>query len=390
MSRLPHALLALALALGGCSTTPIWSEYHISDPLLVPAALDTARADLAAGRSRDAYERVVAARAVSGLSVEVRDEVEREFERCAARRIEELAQPGADPDDFDDLELKDLPRQLAVELALARARLFIADDAPLKAKKELEELETAFPRHHGRSEASALLVDAGIQLVRSDSGWWLWRDSDDGIALLEFVVLNYPSERRCDEAFYELARAYEAEEEYGLAIQRHEELVVSHVDSPLAVLSQARIPHLRLDWIESPEYDRKDLLRARRELELWLEQHAGHELETDVRLDLADCLARLVESDFGIARFYQKIDQPYGARVHALRARDVARESGSAALFDEAEILLASIPDVQALPGDRRPSDKAFSQDEEELSEALERARASESRSEAEAAENKP
>jgi hypothetical protein len=45
---------------------------------------------------------------------------------------------------------------------------------------------------------------------------------------------------------------------------------------------------------------------------------------------------------------------------------------------------------VQALPGDRRPSDKAFSQDEEELSEALERARASESRSEAEAAENKP
>jgi hypothetical protein len=327
---------------------------------------------------------------VQGLSVEVRDELERLAETCATRRVEELVAAGGDPDAFDDLDPKALPRQLAVEQSLAIARFHVADESPLKALKVLEDLETAFPRHHGRPEASALLIDAGIELVRSDGGWWLWTDRDDGVQILEFVVLNYPGERRVDEAFYELAGAYEADEEWGLAIQRHEELVVSHVDSPLAVVSQARIPHLRLLWIESPEYDRKDLLRARRELELWLAAHPGQNLEQDVRLDLADCLERLVQSDFGIARFYQKIDQPFGARFHALRARDVARESGSTELVAAAEALLAELPDVSTLPGERRPRDDAFAPDEEELRDALERAREAEARSESQATERKP
>ncbi|MBM3986529.1 MAG: hypothetical protein FJ294_01045 [Planctomycetes bacterium] len=382
-------LLACALA-AACASTPIWSSYRITEPLEVPEALELARADLAAGRSREAYERVRAAREVLGLSVEVRDELERLAETCATRRVEELVAAGGDPDDFDDLDPKELPRQLAVELSLAIARYRVADDAPLKALKELEDLETAFPRHHGRVEASALLIDAGVALVRSDGGWWLWTDRDDGVQVLEFVVLNYPGERRVDEAFYELAGAYEKDQQWGLAIQRHEELVVSHIDSPLAPLSQARIPHLRLAWIESPEYDRKDLLRARAELEHWLSVHAGQSQEADVRLDLADCLERLVQSDFGIARFYQKIDQPFGARFHALRARDVARQSGSTELVAAAEALLVELPDVSTLPGERRPRDDAFAPDDEELRDALERAREAEARSEAQAQERKP
>lgn len=390
MNLRPAALLLACALAGACSSTPIWSSYRITDPLEVPAALERARADLAAGRTQEAYERVLAAREVQGLSVEVRDELERLAETCATRRVEELVAAGGDPDAFDDLDPKALPRQLAVEQSLAIARFHVADESPLKALKVLEDLETAFPRHHGRPEASALLIDAGIELVRSDGGWWLWTDRDDGIQILEFVVLNYPGERRVDEAFYELAGAYEADEEWGLAIQRHEELVVSHVDSPLAVVSQARIPHLRLLWIESPEYDRKDLLRARRELELWLAAHPGQSLEQDVRLDLADCLERLVQSDFGIARFYQKIDQPFGARFHALRARDVARESGSTELVAAAEALLAELPDVSTLPGERRARDDAFAPDEEELRDALERAREAEARSESQATERKP
>ncbi len=390
MTLRPAALfLACALATG-CSSTPIWSSYRLSDPLEVPAALELVRTDLAAGRTQEAYERVLAAREVQGLSVEVRDELERLAETCAAKRVEELLAAGGDPDDFDDLDLRQLPRQLAVEQALAIARYHVADDAPLKALKVLEELETAFPRHHGRAEACALLIDTGIALARSDGGWWLWLDRDDGVQILEFVVLNYPGERRVDEAFYELAGAYEADKEWGLAIQRHEELVVSHVDSPLAVVSEARIPHLRLLWIESPEYDRKDLLRARKELESWLAAHPGQALEGEVRLDLADCLERLVQSDFGIARFYQKVDGPFGARFHALRARDVARESGSVELVAEAERLLAELPEVSTLPGAGRPRDDSFAPDAEELRDALERARETEARSEREALERKP
>ncbi|MBM3990683.1 MAG: hypothetical protein FJ298_06705 [Planctomycetes bacterium] len=390
MNVRPAASLLVCALAAGCASTPIWSSYRITEPLEVPAALELARGELAAGRSREAYERVRAAREVLGLSVEVRDELERLAEACATRRVEELVAALGDPDDFDDLEPKELPRQLAVEMSLAIARHHVDDGAPLKALKVLEDLETAFPRHHGRVEASALLIDAGVALVHSGGGWWLWTDRDDGVQVLEFVVLNYPGERRVDEAFFELANAYEHDEQWGLAIQRHEELVVSHVDSPLAPLSQARIPHLRLAWIESPEYDRKDLLRARAELEHWLSMHAGQSHEADVRLDLADCLERLVRSDLGIARFYQRIDQPFGARFHALRGREVARESGSSALVAVTEALLSELPDVSTLPGERRASEDAFAPDDDELRDALERARDAEARSQTQATERKP
>lgn len=369
------ALLALA-TLSSCAGLPWGDRFPVKDPEDVPAAVAAARSDLETGRTGDALDRMRSAREVEGLGVDLRDEVEVLLEDCAARRIDELAAPGADPEELAELAKLDLPQQLSVSAGVLAARRFLEEDEPYDAYRTLRDLEIAFPRHHGRAEASAILVEAGMTLARSDAGWWLWTDRDDGIEVLEFVVLTYPSERRCDEAFFELARAYEEDHEYALAIQRHEELIFSHIDSPLSVESQARIPRLRLVMLESPEYDRKDLLRARSEIETWLATHAGHALEDEVRLDYADCLARLVRSDLGIARFYRRIDQPFGARFHAARARDVARIAGDAELLASAEALLTSLPEVEALPGEiRRPADDAFGRDEAELQGALERAR---------------
>lgn len=368
----PRLAVPLVLALlASCASLPFGgSRYEIESPAEVPPAIAAARRDFEAGKTGRALERARAAREVRGVDPEVRDELEILLESVAARRIEELSKPGSDPSDLADLADLDLPQQLSVSAGVGAARLYLAQGRPYKAYRELKELETRFPRHHGRGQAGDILVDAGLQLARSDDGWWLWADRDDGLEVLEFLVLTYPSEPRCDLAFAELARMYEEDRQHQLAIDRHEELLLSHPESPLVVASRARIPHVRLLSIESPEYDRKQLLRARSEIEAWLAVYdeEDHDLERQVRVDYSDVLHRLAESDLGIARFYRRISQPYGARFHAARALTVARESGDVALVRRSEGLLASLPKVVELPGEVRGVDSAaFSHDESEL-----------------------
>jgi hypothetical protein len=369
---IPRLALSIVLALlASCASLPFGgSRYELDSPAEVPAAIEAARRDLETGKTEKGLERIRAAREVRGTTPEVRDEIELLLESLVTRRTEELSRPGSDPSELADLAELDLPQQLAVSAAVASARLYLDQGRPYKAYRVLEKLETRFPRHHGRAQAGEILAEAGLKLARSDGGWWLWSDRDDGLEVLEFLVLTYPSERRCDAAFAELARMYEQDRQYRLAIDRHEELLLSHSDSPLVPASRARVPHVRLAAIESPEYDRKELLRARSEIEAWLSVYDDQDLglEHEVRVDYADCLHRLVESDLRIARFYRRISQPYGARFHAARALAVAREANNADLVRRSESLLASLPEVSELPGEIRGVDSAaFSHDESEL-----------------------
>ena len=262
------------------------------------------------------------------------------------------------------LEL-DLPQRLAVDAGVAAARLYLAQGRPFKAYSMLKKVETKYPRHHGKVEAGEILFDAGMQLADDPSSFLgFFEARDDGFEVLEYLVLTYPLERRCDQAFFKLAEMYAEDRYYEIARERHEELLYAHIKSPLAVASEARIPHLRLLGLESPEYDRRELLKARSELELWLQGHPGHELEEEVRFDYADCLARLVASDLGIARFYRRIDTPFGARFHAARALEIAELAENPTLIASAKSLLNRLPQVTELPGEvERPRDEDFPTD---------------------------
>jgi hypothetical protein len=107
------------------------------------------------------------------------------------------------------------------------------------------------------------------------------------------------------------------------------------------------VPHLRLAGIGSPEYDRNELVQARKELEAWLERYAGsdagRDLERPVRIDLTDCLRRLADSDLGIARFYDRVENDFGTAYHAGRAREEARAAADAKRQARAEALLARV-----------------------------------------------
>ncbi len=357
--------VVLVIALASCSCSSLSESLRprlVSRADQVPAAIERVEREFAEGKIELALRRARDARAVRGLGTPERDRLNVLIERIAAAWIEELSARRDGADALAALIDEQLPKQLCVAAGLRSAQLRLDADQPFKAYRLLAKLEQKFPRHHGRAQAGAILAEAGLRLADDKWSFLFFSARDDGVEVLEYLVLTYPGERRCDEAFAKLAAIYEEQRQYGLAIQRHEELLFSHGDSPLASASQARIPHLRLRWLESPEYDRTELMRARRELEAWLNRHAGEPAENDVRLDYADCLQRLSRSDLGIARYYRRIDRPYGARYHADRALRVALETGDDRLAREIRTLLAALP--YADPDQSAPlDDDAFAAD---------------------------
>jgi len=338
------------LLLASCSSLPFGGEKP-RRPEEVPAAIERAERQFEAGRTGEALATLRQARAVSGLAVETRAQLDLKIERYADKRIQELSEPGSDPGELAELLKLNLPRQLAVTAGVRAARMRLEEGRPYKAFKLIKQVDKQYPLHHERRAAGEILARAGLALA--DDPWnflGLFRRRDDGIEVLEYLVVNYPSEERCDEAYFKLGVVYAEDGLWSLARQRFEDLVLNYRGSPLAVQAEALIPRMRLLAIQSPEYDRAQLVQARVELDTWLERHAASDLEPSVRIDLADCLRRLVESDLSIARFYRRIGQSFGARFHAQRAVEEARRSGDEALVARASTLLERIPRVAALP----------------------------------------
>ena len=347
------ALLSFGFVLGlapGCSTLSSWvsGQERIPkklDAARVPHAIESARDDLAQGRTERALTWMRAASASTGLSPETRDEVQKLLEDCAARRIDELSVPDADPEDLADLVDIDLPRQLAVTAGIRAARRMFEEDEPMDGYHLVKRLDTKYPLHHERVAAGELLADIGLALSKDHSSFLFFFDrQDDAQEVLEYLILNYPRASRCDQAYAALSRIYADDRQWWFAIDRLEKLVLSHPQSTLRPEAQAGIPKLRLASIESPEYDRSALLRARREMEEWLRAWPTHELEPRVRADLTDCLRRLADSDRNIAGFYVRVDNPSGARWHAQRSIEEARAAGDENRAREAREILDGLP----------------------------------------------
>ena len=351
MTSIPRFFLALSLALlAACS-----AAGRKLDAREVPAALAAAKQDLAAGRTADALDLLRGAANATGLATAVRDDVQRTLEDAAARRIEELSRPGCDPDDLADLVDLELPRQLAVLAGLRAARLLFQEGEAYDAYKLIKKLDVKYPEHHERFAAGELLVEIGLWLVPNGTGWLgIGHSTGDAQEVLEYLILHHPSAPRCDEGYVALARIYENDRDWRHAIERYELLVLNHPTSPLRRDAQARIPRLRLRELRSPEYDRGELLTARAELEAWLSDYAGQEGEREVRIDLGDCLRRLVDSDLSIARFYRTVGNEYGQRYHAQRAAEEARLVGDEKRLEAAAELTPKAVEAAA-PAEKAP-----------------------------------
>jgi len=341
----------------GCATIASWMPGgperipNKLEPERIPHAIESTHAEMAAGRTDRALRWVRAAAASEGLETKTREEVQVLLESVAAKRIEELSAPGSDPEELADLVDLDLPRQLAVAAGIQAARRYREAGELMDGYRILKHVDSKYPLHHGRAEAGELLGEIGLDLAKDFSSFLIFYDrQEDAQEVLEYLILHYPRAPQCDLAYAELSRIYADDGNWSLAIDRLEKLILNHPASPLVPASQARIPKLRLRSITSPEYDRSAILKAKSELDQWLRAFPGHELEPEVRLDLADCLRRLSDSDLGIAEFYERVDNPTGVRSHAKRAADEAREAGDEERARAAEALLARFPQAEARP----------------------------------------
>lgn len=349
----PLASLALAVVPAGCKTMSRILPGGSDVPESVSAgevdgALARSEERLEQGDGGEALEWALAASKARNLTPVERNRVQAWLEKVAVERIEELAQEEKDPKALSELYELELPRQICVSAGIEAARLWVEQGKLERAFRFLKKIDTRYPLHHERKAASVLLAEIGLQLIEDDSGFlWFSNSKDEGVAVLEYLVLNAPWDERCDEAYLALAEVYEDEERWALAIERHEDLILYHSESPRRPYSQARVPHLRLAGLDSPEFDRKLLSDARVELERWLAKYGGlgvvpPELEREVRIDLTDCLRRLAESDLGIAAFYRRVDNAYGWRFHAERALENAELAGDERRAERARELIAA------------------------------------------------
>ena len=346
----PTALLLLALAAGCASSDAkrtVPPRFSIAE---VPAAIEASRADLDAGRSDVALERLRSAKNTPGLPAALRQQVQVALERAA----QDVIDHSTDYRHLEDLTDVDIPRTMAVAAGIRAGRLLFEDGERLDAFRLIRKLDAKFPQHPQRAQAAELLFEVGNDLAHDEGTYLLiFSFKSDAPQVLEYLVMNHPSAPQGDEALWTLGELYEESKRRQLAIEKHQDLQLWYPDSPYAVRSQARVPGLRLKILGSPEYDRSELTRARAELETWLEEHeltASRDLVDEVQRNRTDAIRRLADSDLQIARFYRTVDAPIGAERHARRAYDLAREGRDEAQVAEASALLESLQPEGSTP----------------------------------------
>lgn len=338
---------ALLLAALGCR-----SPYGRIERDDVGAHLDRIAADVQAGAFQEALDHLEAVHAVGGLEPDLRVREERLIDEAAEGRFSELDAGPSAP--LEDLFSSELPERVRARAGVLAAERLIDEDRRVAAYRMVKRVDDDLPGHLERVRAGDVLARAGLSLIADDRRYnLLFRYRARGLQVLEYLVIRYPLEPRCAEAFYALSQAYERAGDFDDAIARTEDLLLYHPESPYSVAASARLPYLRLARLQRDDFDRGELLRARAELEAWLARHPGHELVPWVSELGRECAARLVRSDLYLAGFYAKTQVPPGQRLHAERALSVAREAGLQEEAQEAEGLLSTLPPAPAaLAGD--------------------------------------
>ncbi len=343
MTRTTQLLLSLLVIFGGsaCNTLNFIGRKTTSleDAAAVLSAAEEA---IARGDHERALREIEGLFYLEGLPTSQRTRATHLFATAAEEEIKRLSQTTDGAEELAEFVNDELPREVAVSAGIASARAYIARGEADEGWKVLKRLDERFPLHHERAAAGRLLVESGLALSHDDRNWWIfWSARDEGMACLEYLVLNHPAEPRCDEAYTRLGEIYSEDNQRLLAIERYSDLVLYHPESRLRAAAQAQIPMLRLELLDSPEYDRNGLLLALDELNDWVVRFPDHPILDDVLQSRLDCLRRLSASDLGIARFYERIGNPEGRIYHAERARELAQSAGDGPLADAADLLIA-------------------------------------------------
>jgi hypothetical protein len=342
---LSRTALLLVLALAGCRSHPFGEIEREQGG----AQLDQAEADLGAGDHARALQRLEAVHQVSGLDPDLRVREERLIDEAARARFAELAEGPIE--ELEELFHSELPERVRARAGILAAERMLAEDRRISAVRQIKKVDQELSGHAERVLAGDVLARAGLSLIEDDGRYnLLFHYRPRGVQALEYLVLHYPLEPRCAQAYFELSEVYEHDGDFDEAIDRSQDLLLYHPESLYAPAASARLPYLRLCRLGRDDYDRNELLRARAELATWLERYPAHELAGWVRDLVRECQTRLVRSDLYLAGYYERTRAPVGQRIHAERARALALEVGLEDEGEAAQRLLAPVARVP-VPG---------------------------------------
>lgn len=352
MRRLPLPLLLALCALAACSSlrrrvTAGNAAQH----------LELAREEIAAGELRAATRRLTVLRGVEGLDPDLRARTEDLLETASGSLLAALDARQAGADDYLDLfDDDDLAPRTRARAGLLGARRLLEEGRPVQAAKRVREVEKELSSFADRALAGDVIGRAGLELVARGGRYLLvFRYASRGLEALDFLVVTYPFDARCPQAYAAMVEEHARRLDHDEAIVKAEDLIVYHPQSPEGIAMQVRLPELRLERLERDDNDRAQMLQARSELEFWLDRYAGRNGapadEARARVALRACNRRLAENDLVVARFYERVDEPPGVRLHAERALASGRAAEAPEAVAEAERLLALHPEAAALPG---------------------------------------
>ena len=344
MTLRPLLFVLAGLLFASCISTT-YTGHSFDEPFTketAPEHIAKAQVEIAAGKTEVALDRLIELHQTPSIDPADRKVAGQLLNDTGVELIEQLVAE-EHPSRLKRIFSLDLPPRLRVEAGIASARAYLNDGERVKSFKMVRKVEDKFPMHHLRMQAGDILLEAGLSLAADDSTWFLFFSpaKDRALEVLDFLVLNYPFHPGCDQAYRALAVLYEDADWQERAIRNYEDLVAFQPDSPLAPEAEARIPLLRLSQMERADNDRAEMLRARDEAAAWLERHPGHPLEEPVRGVLTDAERMLIQNDLIVARFYLRVDEPFGARLHAERALEKAQLASIDDLITEATSVVA-------------------------------------------------
>ncbi|MDF1797791.1 MAG: hypothetical protein P1V81_01330 [Planctomycetota bacterium] len=326
-----RALLAFALLATSCVTTTYTGHSfdEAFDRETAPAHIESARAEIESGQTEIALDRLIRLHQTPSIAPVDRKVAGDLLNTTCVTLISELKDAGQ-ASRLKRIFKLEVPPRLRIEAGIAAAQAYLDDEERVKCFRQVRAVEDAFPMHHLRMQAGDLLLQTGLSLATDDSRWFLFFSParDRALEVLDYLVLHYPFHPGCDLAYQALGELYEAADWDYRAIARYEDLVAYHPNSVLAPVAEARVPLLRLAQMDRSDYDRHEVLRAREEAASWLNRYPDHELAGEVAGLVTEASRRLVENDLDVARFYLRVDEAFGARLHAERAREEAGIQG--------------------------------------------------------------
>ncbi len=301
----------------------------------IEAELALSQRELDAELYTEGARRALLIREARDLEPEQRNRVEELLELG----VRGLAETATRSSEMERLRPQDLPRRARAIQATAKARLLLDESKPGLAFETLRQFELVHPAHSLRAEAAELVYRAGVQLYESKARTLLiFKKRDRAAGVFDYLVLQHPSFRDADDAYFRLSELHRDARNLPRAIDRLEDLLVFHPDSSHALEAESLIPRLRLANQERYDYDRGNLERARDELLQWLQRHGpggtapAPDLEPTVRAALGACTDSLIRADLATADFYREVERPEGMRLAAARAAEQAARFGHAEL----------------------------------------------------------